>query len=69
MSEVLLNRVYKHYKGNIYKVIAFASHSETLERMIVYQSITNDDIWVRPYKMWNDIVDNNSTQRFTLLEE
>ena len=62
-----IGEIYKHYKGNIYKIIAFARHSETDEDMIVYQSVKNGDTWVRPKKMWDEIVDNIGTKRFTLL--
>ena len=68
MQEITIGKNYKHYKGNIYKIIAFAKHSETMEEMIVYQSIKNNDIWVRPKKMWNEIVDDQSTLRFTLID-
>lgn len=66
MQEITIGKIYRHYKGNIYKIINFAKHSETVENMIVYQSVENGDIWVRPYDMWNDIVDEKGTLRFTL---
>lgn len=66
MQEITVGKTYKHYKGNLYKVIALAKHSETNEDMIVYQSIKNGDIWVRPTVMWNETVDKNGTLRFTL---
>ncbi len=65
MSEITIGKTYKHYKGNIYKVIALAKHSETLEDMIVYQSVKTNEIWVRPKKMWSEIVDDKGTLRFT----
>ena len=65
-QESTIGKVYKHYKGNLYKIIAFAKHSETEEDMIVYQPLKTGDNWVRPRRMWNEIVDNNGTLRFTL---
>ena len=65
-QEITIGKVYKHYKGNLYKIIAFAKHSETEEDMIVYQPLKAGDNWVRPRRMWNEIVDNNGTLRFTL---
>lgn len=65
MSEITIGKTYKHYKGNMYKVIALAKHSETLEDMIVYQSVKTNEIWVRPKKMWSEIVDDKGTLRFT----
>ena len=53
--EVIVGKNYKHFKGTLYKVIAIAKHSETLEDMVVY---THDDqIWVRPYNMFIEKVD------------
>ena len=66
MQEITIGKIYRHYKGNIYKIINFAKHSETCEDMIVYQSVTNGDIWVRPYEMWNETIDEKGTLRFTL---
>ena len=53
--EVIVGKTYRHFKGTLYKVIAIAKHSETLEDMVVY---THDDkIWVRPYNMFIEKVD------------
>ena len=56
---IQVGSVYKHYKGDLYRVIAIAKHSETLEEMVVYQQLYGDGgIWCRPAKMWNEIVGN-----------
>lgn len=68
MQEILIGKTYRHFKGNIYKIIAIAKHSESAEDMVVYESVKTGEIWVRPQKMWNEIVDNNGTLRFTLQE-
>ena len=69
MQEISVGKIYRHYKGNIYKIIALAKHSETNEDMIVYQNVEKGDIWTRPKTMWNEVVDNKNTLRFTLMEE
>lgn len=69
MQEIAIGKTYKHYKGNLYKIIALGKHSETLEDMIIYRSITNGDIWVRPKVMWNQTVDEFGTLRFTLMDD
>lgn len=66
MQEIMVGKTYRHYKGNVYKIIAFAKHSETCEDMIVYQAIKDGATWVRPYGMWNEVVDDKGTLRFTL---
>lgn len=66
MQEITVGKTYRHYKGNVYKIIAFAKHSETCEDMIVYESLKDGATWVRPYNMWNETVDSQGTLRFTL---
>ena len=66
MEEIIIGKTYKHFKGNLYKVIGFAKHSETMEDMVVYESLRNNTLWVRPKSMWSEVVDDNGTLRFTL---
>jgi hypothetical protein len=70
MSEIKLE-IYRHYKGNVYRVLHIAKHSETHEDMVVYQDINSPNkIWVRPASMWNDdiTVNGETVKRFQLLE-
>ena len=66
-QKIEIGKIYRHYKGNNYKIIALAKHSETLEDMVVYSSLDNSKIWVRPKSMWNEVVDNKGMLRFTLI--
>ncbi len=44
--------LYRHFKGNEYRVLCTATHSETLEPMVVYQALYGQrGIWVRPAAM------------------
>lgn len=48
---------YRHYKGNFYEVLSLATHSETLEPMVVYRALYGENgVWVRPASMWNEWV-------------
>ena len=67
MKEIQINKRYKHYKGNIYRVIALGKHSETVEDMVIYQSVEHGDVWCRPANMWFDKIDEQTT-RFTLID-
>lgn len=52
--------IYQHYKGDRYRVITLAKHSETLEDMVVYEALyTNPEgtYWVRPARMWNEKIE------------
>lgn len=68
MQKIEIGKTYRHYKGNLYKITGFAKHSETLEDMIVYTPLKTGSSWVRPYKMWNEVVDDKGTLRFTLID-
>lgn len=51
---------YRHFKGNFYEVLGVASHSETLEPMVVYRALYGEGgLWVRPAAMWTEIVDKD----------
>ena len=71
MENIKLGK-YKHFKGNLYEVVAIAKHSETLEDMVVYRPLYGDgDWWVRPASMWNETVTRDGVEykRFTYIEE
>ncbi|MBE5738391.1 MAG: DUF1653 domain-containing protein [Clostridiales bacterium] len=64
MIDIEIGALYRHFKGNTYRVIAVAKHTENMEDMIVY-SPENDNslVWVRPMSMWNEIVDKDTNKK------
>lgn len=63
---------YRHFKGKYYEVLGVATHSETLEPMVVYRQLYgHGGLWVRPAGMWNEIVDKDGYHgpRFRFVEE
>ena len=49
--------IYEHFKGNRYELLEIATHSETLEKMVVYKALYGEfGIWVRPLSMWTELV-------------
>lgn len=71
MNEILPG-LYRHFKGKEYRVLYTATHSETLEPMVVYQALYGQrGIWVRPAAMWNETVtrEGKTLPRFTYIGE
>lgn len=63
---------YRHFKGNNYEVLDVATHSETLEQMVIYRPLYGEGkLWVRPASMWEEMVerDGKVVPRFTYLAE
>lgn len=51
---------YRHFKGKEYELLEIATHSETLEQMVVYRALYGDrGIWVRPASMWSENVEKD----------
>ena len=49
---------YRHYKGNEYRVLGLARHSETLEPLVVYQPLYGErGLWVRPAAMFVETIE------------
>ena len=64
--------IYQHYKGNNYEVIDTATHSETMEQLVLYRPLYGEGaLWVRPFEMFNEEVevDGKMIKRFQFIDK
>lgn len=46
-------KIFRHFKGDLYLVEGFVTHSETQEKMVLYRALYGDcGLFVRPYDMF-----------------
>lgn len=56
--------LYRHYKGQSYRVLCVAQHSETEEKLVVYQALYGErGYWVRPLEMFVESVEVGGEQQ------
>lgn len=70
--EEIKTGIYRHFKGNKYRVLHMARHSETGELVVVYQALYGEEgVWVRPAAMWSEPVERDGSfhPRFTYIAD
>lgn len=67
----VIGKTFKHYKGNIYRIVGEAVHSETHEDLMIYQDQADvTKTWARPKEMFfeNIIFEGKEVPRFSIIE-
>lgn len=77
-NEIMNGKVYRHYKGKLYKVIAMGRDSEDPSiKLVIYQGLYNcptfgqNPIWCRTYSMFieNVFIDGKEQPRFKEIDD
>lgn len=65
-----LNRIYKHYKGGLYKLLLANVEMEAFpgDPHVVYQSLQDNRIWCRPHDDFFDEVDYEGRKQILRFE-
>lgn len=66
---VQVGSVYRHYrKKTNYLVLSLATHSESLEPLVIYIALYDNDksqVWARPLAMWEELVEGETGKQVT----
>ncbi|MBU3108224.1 DUF1653 domain-containing protein [Clostridium gasigenes] len=66
-------KIFRHFKGNLYLVQDFVTHSETQEKLVLYKALYGEcGLFVRPYDMFIEEVpvekENPTGQKYRFQE-
>jgi len=66
MEPLIIDGIYRHYKGKNYRVLGLVRHSETLEELVYYECLypnANGQFWVRPRALFQGTLNVDGTQQ------
>lgn len=70
MEELKLG-IYRHYKGGEYRVLGEARLTDGADRLVVYESLRDGQLWVRSLREFQEVVESSGKEqpRFTFERE
>lgn len=72
MNDIKKGQVYRHYKGKNYRVLGIVRHSESLEELVLYDCLYDNELaktWVRPIENFTSEIEieGKLQKRFQLI--
>jgi len=64
MREIIIGKLYRHFKGNLYKVLDIVNDSESnndeeYKKIVIYEALYGEHLhWARAYDMFASEVDH-----------
>lgn len=73
METIQIGKIYRHFKGGIYQVLCTATHTETNEKLVIYQALYGSfNVFARPASQFTEEVpdskENVTKQRYRFEE-
>jgi hypothetical protein len=73
METIQIGKIYRHFKGGIYQVLCTATHTESNEKLVIYQALYGKfQVFARPMSQFTEEVpdsDENVTKQRYRFEE
>lgn len=68
-TKIVVGGLYRHFKGELYRVEGLATHTESGDLLVIYKSATHDGTltWARPLDMFCETI--NGKPRFEEVKE
>ena len=69
MRKIIVGKTYRHFKGQLCKVLDIVNDSESegdnIKKVVIYEELDNNTRWARPYDMFNSKVDKQKYPQIT----
>lgn len=75
VADLVIGGIYQHYKGQTYRVHGLVIHSETLEELVHYEALYENELgptWVRPKAIFLETIrtkEGSLQPRFSLISD